>query len=75
MLQAGGHRDPGDPFDLLEMAITLERRAEQFFRERIEATDGVARELYRELAAEEGEHIDLLTTELAAMRSNRRALL
>ncbi len=75
MLQAGGHRDPDDPFDLVEMALTLEHRAEQFFRDRIDSASPAARELYRELAAEEAEHIDLLTTELAAMRASRRGLL
>ena len=75
MLQAGGHRDPDDPFDLVEMALALEHRAEQFFRERIDNASPPARELYRELAAEEAEHIDLLTTELAAMRASRRGLL
>ena len=75
VLQAGGHDDPKDPLELVEMALTLERRAEQFFRERVDTAAGAARELYRELAAEEAEHIDLLTTELAAMRQHRRALL
>jgi rubrerythrin len=57
------------------MAIILERRAEQFFRERIDDAAPTAQALYRELAAEEQEHIDLLVTELAAMRDNRRGLL
>ena len=42
---------------------------------RVDEASPAARELYRELAAEEGEHIALLTTELAALRSNRRGLL
>ena len=57
------------------MAVTLERRAEQFFRERIDDAAPPAQALYRELAAEEREHIDLLVTELAALRDNRRGLL
>jgi len=74
-LQAGVQRDPDDPFDLLELALTLEQRAEQFFLERVEGAAPAARELYRELAAEEGEHLALLTTELTAMRAMRRGLL
>ena len=74
-LQAGVQRDPDDPFDLLELALTLEQRAEQFFLDRVEEAAPAARELYRELAAEEGEHIALLTTELAALRDERRGLL
>ncbi|MDO8391331.1 MAG: NADPH-dependent glutamate synthase [Actinomycetota bacterium] len=75
MLQAGGSRDATDPLDLLGMAIDLERRAEAYFRTRIDLATPTAAILYRELAAEEVEHIDLLTTELAAMRANRRGLL
>jgi rubrerythrin len=75
VLQAGGNETPDDPLELLEVAVTLERRAEQFFRERLEEAAPAARALYRELAAEEGEHIELLVTELAALRSNRRGLL
>lgn len=74
-MQAGGDETPDDPLELLEMAITLERRAEQFFRDRIDEAAPAAQALYRELAAEEGEHIALLVTELAALRGNRRGLL
>ncbi len=74
-LQAGAQRVPTDPMDLLELALTLEQRAEAFFREHCDDAAPAARELYRELAAEEGEHIALLTTELSALRSNRRGLL
>ncbi|MDP2292638.1 MAG: NADPH-dependent glutamate synthase [Actinomycetota bacterium] len=74
-LQAGVQRDPDDPIDLLELAVTLERRAEAFFVERLQQANEEARELYRELAAEEGEHVALLTTELAALRDDRRGLL
>jgi len=74
-LQAGAQRTPTDPADLLELALTLEQRAEAFFRTHTDDASPAARELYRELAAEEGEHIALLTTELSALRSNRRGLL
>jgi homotetrameric NADPH-dependent glutamate synthase len=75
MLQSGASRDADDPLELVEMAITLEQRAEAFFRERIPSASVAARPLYEELAAEEAEHVDLLTTELAALRANRRGLL
>ena len=75
VLQAGGTRDANDPFDLLSMAIDLERRAEAYFRTRIAGASPAAAILYEELAAEEVEHIDLLTTELVAMRAERRGLL
>ena len=74
-LQAGAQRVPTDPLDLLELALTLEQRAEAFFVAHGDDAAPAARELYRELAAEEGEHIALLTTELSALRSNRRGLL
>jgi rubrerythrin len=74
-LQAGAQRPPSDPLDLLELALTLEQRAEEFFRTRVDEASPAARELYRELAAEEGEHIALLTTELSALRNNRRGIL
>ncbi len=75
ILQAGGTREPSDPADLLSMALELERRAEEFFRSRIEGAAPAAAELYRELAAEELEHVDLLTSELNALRQNRAGLL
>jgi rubrerythrin len=74
--QTGHERHPEDPFDLLELAIELERRAEQWFRDRVgSAGSPRADELYRELAAEEAEHVDLLVTELAAMRRGTVGLL
>jgi len=74
-LHAGSQRAPSEPMELLLLALTLERRAEEFFRTRVDETSAAARELYRELAAEEGEHIAMLTTELAALRSDRRGIL
>ncbi len=75
VLQAGGTDAIDDPLSLLDVAVTLERRAEQFFQERIADAAPAARELYRELAAEEGEHIELLVTERVALKANRRGLL
>ncbi|MEZ5231071.1 MAG: ferritin family protein, partial [Acidimicrobiales bacterium] len=67
---------PDDPLDLLELAISLERRAEAYFAGNVdEAETPAAAQLYRELAAEEAEHVDLLTTELAARRRGRVGML
>ena len=74
--QSGRRRDPEDPFDLIETAITLERDAHRYFADEADRTDSpIARALYRELAAEEAEHVDLLTTELANIRRGRLGLL
>ena len=75
MLQAGKQPDPDDPLDLLRLAITLEQRAEEFFRTRVATASDAARPLYEELAAEEAEHIDILRTELAALSAGFRGLL
>jgi len=75
MLQAGGTRRPDDPAELLGMALELERRAEEYFRGYAEESTGAVAELYRELAAEEVEHIDMLISELTALREARAGLL
>ena len=50
-------------------AIEMERRARAFFLQQVEALpDGLEREIYRELAAEEDEHIALLESGLARTR-------
>ncbi|MEZ5217218.1 MAG: FAD-dependent oxidoreductase [Ilumatobacteraceae bacterium] len=72
-LRAARRPHPDDPFDLLELAIDLERRAEAHFRSAAEGSP--VAELYRELAAEEAEHVALLTTELAALRAGRPGLI
>lgn len=75
MLQSGISRRATDALDLLEMAIALERRAEEFFRDHQANAVGAAGVLYAELAAEETEHVALLQTELAARRAGSRGLL
>ena len=62
---AGIDRKPDDPSNVFRIAIAFEQRAVDFFsREGEQAPAGsVERELYKELAAEEREHVDLLTTE------------
>jgi acyl-coenzyme A synthetase/AMP-(fatty) acid ligase/rubrerythrin len=62
---------PQDPENLFRIAIGLEKRAAEFFAERsVTATQGSAeQQLYRELAAEEREHADTLSTEYARWRA------
>ena len=51
---------------LYERAIEMERRTRDHFRAQAESsTPGVEKEIYRELAAEEDEHIAILETEMA----------
>jgi rubrerythrin len=62
----GDLADAGDDIPAIyERALQMERRALAFFRARAaECPPGRERELYRELAAEEDEHIALLESEL-----------
>ena len=51
-------------------AIEMERRARAFFLQQVEGLEeGLEREIYRELAAEEDEHIALLESGLAKTRA------
>lgn len=51
-------------------AIEMERRARAFFLQQVEALEeGLEREIYRELAAEEDEHIALLESGLAKTKA------
>ena len=63
---AGLEHQPDDPANLLKLAIGFEKRAVAFFEGHVaECPEGsVERELYEELAAEEREHVDMLTDEL-----------
>jgi homotetrameric NADPH-dependent glutamate synthase len=74
-LQIGLEQVPGDPVNLLEIAIALERRAQGWFLSKADGATSSATRLLRELAAEEAEHIELLTTELTALREGRPGLL
>ncbi len=57
------------PLLLYERAIEMERRARAFFLRQVETlAEGLEREIYRELAAEEDEHIALLESGLAKTR-------
>jgi rubrerythrin len=74
---AGVDRKPEDPANLFRIAIAFEQRAVDFFaREGEKAPAGsVERELYRELAAEEREHVELLTTEYRRWEAGKAGLL
>ena len=76
-LFAGVESRPEDPANLLRIAIACENRAASFFAERSrEMPDGsLAHQLYRELAAEEREHADLLSTELDRRLDGKPGLL
>ena len=70
------HR-PDDPASLFQIAIAFERRAVALFGElEMGAPEGSPeRRLYRELAAEEREHVDLLGTEYARWKQGKPGLL
>ncbi len=74
---AGVENRPEDPANLFRIAIAFEQRAVAFFTGRGEETapGSVEHELYRELAAEEREHVALLETELARWRAAKPGLL
>jgi rubrerythrin len=74
---AGVDRKPEDPANLFRIAIAFEQRAVDFFsREGEQAPAGsVEQELYRELAAEEREHVQLLTTEFRRWEAGKPGLL
>ena len=74
---AGVERKPEDPANLFRIAIAFEERAVTFFSEQGAHAPGgsVERDLYRELAAEEREHVALLTTEYGRWKAGKAGLL
>lgn len=76
-LAEGIKGDPNEPAGLFLMAIAFEERAVAFFSERSEgcAEGSVERQLYRELAAEEREHVSLLRTEFDRWKAGKPGLL
>jgi rubrerythrin len=74
---AGIDRKPEDPANLFRIAIAFEQRAVDFFtREGDKAPAGsVERELYKELAAEEREHVQMLTTEFRRWEAGKAGIL
>jgi rubrerythrin len=74
---AGVERRPEDPANLFRIAIAFEQRAVDFFERESERApaDSIERELYRELAAEEREHVALLTTEYQRWQAGKAGIL
>ncbi len=68
---------PEGPEALFRLAIALERRAVAFFtgRSAVPGAGEAERQLYRELAAEEADHVALLTTELIRWQQGKPGLL
>ena len=68
---------PADPANLFRIAIALENRASAYFADcAARAADGsVEQQLYRELAAEEREHAQMLGTEYARWQAGKPGLL
>lgn len=68
---------PEDPGNLFRIAIAMEQRAAAFFAERAQAAQANPTEaqLYRELAAEEREHADLLSTEYQRWSAGKSGLM
>lgn len=68
---------PSSPLELLALALAMEERAKAFFAER---TAGLTRgsavwRMYRELEAEEHEHVALIETEIQRRQGGKRGLL
>jgi len=74
---AGVDRKPEDPANLFRIAIAFEQRAVDFFTQEGEraSAGSVERELYKELAAEEREHVALLTTEYRRWQTGKAGIL
>lgn len=74
---AGIDRKPEDPANLFRIAISFEERAVKFFTEQGEHAPGgsVERDLYKELAAEEREHVAIMTTEFERWKAGKPGLL
>jgi glutamate synthase (NADPH) small chain len=74
---AGLDNRPDDPGTLFRVAIAFEERAVRFFSERGESTPegSEERQLYKELAAEEQEHVALLSTEYERWKQGKAGVL
>lgn len=74
---AGVERKPEDPANLFRIAIAFEERSVKFYIEQGARSleDSVERDLYKELAAEEQEHVALLTTEYERWKAGKAGLL
>jgi glutamate synthase (NADPH) small chain len=72
-----GEGSPDDPDNLFRIAIAFEERAVKFFSERGKKTakGSMESELYKELAAEEREHVEILSTEYERWKEGKAGLL
>jgi homotetrameric NADPH-dependent glutamate synthase len=74
---AGIDNHPEDPGNLFRIAIAFEQRAVDYFAGRAETVPPGSEEaqLYKELAAEEREHVELLTTEFRLWQEGKVGLM
>lgn len=72
---AGIDHRPDDPDTLFRVAIAFEERAVAFFTRRGDEVGPAEQQLYKELAAEEREHVALLATEYDRWRAGKPGLL
>ena len=74
---AGIPNDPQDPANLFRIAIAFEQRAVKYFSEKGAscAPGSMEQQLYKELAAEEREHVDILTTEYNRFKAGKPGML
>lgn len=75
-IYAGIENHPDDPINLFRIAIAFEERAVQFFNKRGAqvAADSIENQLYRELAAEEQEHVEILISALNRYQQGKAGL-
>ena len=76
-LFAGHKTVPTTPLEVLEVALSLEMRARDFFAERSQKLPrgSAAWRLCRELEAEEYEHVAMIETEIQRRSEGQRGLL
>jgi rubrerythrin len=76
-IYAGIPNDPQDPANLFRIAIAFEQRAVKYFGEKAAecAPGSMEQQLYRELAAEEREHVDILATEFNRFKAGKPGML
>jgi ferritin-like protein len=76
-IYAGIPNKPEDPANLFRIAIAFEERAVKFFSDRVAACaeGSPEKQLYKELAAEEREHVDTLTTEFNRWKQGKPGIL
>jgi homotetrameric NADPH-dependent glutamate synthase len=74
-IYAGLDHKPEDPANLFRIAIAFEGRAVQLFEAKAATATGEDKQLFTELAAEEREHVALLTTEFEQWKKGKAGIL